>query len=338
MSIIKSFLSLVCATTSLTAATTLPQPLHEPNTPHLPSISEKPPASFTWSSVRIGGEEYIPFSALKTFYFLNTESIDGKTITLKNKRVTATFTTGAHPITINGVKMFLSEPIRLKDDQPHLSRLDLITLIEPVLRPSYIKWLHPVRTVILDPGHGGKDKGSAGLEAGYTLAVMKLAREMLVKKGYQVVLTRENDGGVPMGKRIKIINATEDAVLISLHFNAGGKTVHGMETYILSAHEKHPGLQASAALAVAVHSRCLSFANIKHGGNDFILADRGIRHAAFRLLKDSKHPAILIEAGFLTHQPEAKNIASPAYQKLLASGITRGIDVYNNSISRGMRR
>ena len=335
------FLTLLCS--HLSAAVMLP--LDNKLPPQLPMIGppvanqnqQRKGGQFVWAPIQINGKQYLSLKKVKIFYFFNNSTVDEKTVILENRMITAEFTINSQKFRFNGIHFYLSEPVRLKDGVAHVSSLDVMTLIDPVLRPTFIRNARPTRTVILDAGHGGKDKGSAGKEAKHTLAVAQLTKQMLEKKGYTVILTRSEDIGVPLEARLKQINATGNAIVISVHFNSGKKEAAGFETYVMSAREPNPFNQASVALATAVHSRILLYLNNAKYGNDFKIEDRGIRHAKFRLLKDSKHPTILIEAGFLTNRQEAQKITSDAYQQRLATSIVRGIDTYNASLGRKKR-
>jgi N-acetylmuramoyl-L-alanine amidase len=148
-----------------------------------------------------------------------------------------------------------------------------------------------------------------------TLAVAKLAKNQLEQKGFKDVLTREQEITVPLADRVKLFNGIKDAFVISLHFNSGKKEASGYETYVRSARQLHPANNASLALATAVHGRSLMFLNNAKYGNDFKINDRGIRRARFRLLKDSKHPAILIEAGFLSNKARLLKLAPKLTKK-----------------------
>ena len=283
-----------------------------------------------WHSVQISGKEYLPLKQVMEFYQLDQKTQNGKSITLENQRLTATFTLNGQAAQINGVKYFLSEPIREKHGLPHLSRLDLSTLIEPLFRPQFIQHRRPTKTIILDPGHGGKDRGAGGEEARHTLAVALTTKELLEKLGYRVVMTRVKNIGVSLKQRVQIANATEDAVMVSIHFNSGTSRAHGMETYIMSA--RQPGgnakIRASVALATAIHSRTLI------GLGKEVLNDRGIKRARFNVLSGCKHPTVIIEAGFLTHKKDAALIRTKKFQSRLARSIVRGVEIYNTSLKK----
>jgi len=289
---------------------------------------------FKWEPVQINDTSYISFQQLNEFYKLSEKERAGDKITLENQRAQIKFIIGSQEFTINGVKIFLSEPIRERDGAAHLSQLDLSSLLDPILGPTHIKNAKPFNTIILDPGHGGEDKGAANLEAQHTLAIIKKTRSLLTKKGFRVILTRTDDTNIPLEERVKIANQETHAILISLHFNSGDKSAHGMETYIISAKEPHATGASSAALATAIHSRCLLYFNNKQHGHELGIEDRGIRHAKFRLLKDSQNPAILIEAGFLTNTEETAKIQTQDYQNTLAQSLVRGIQFYRTAIKK----
>jgi N-acetylmuramoyl-L-alanine amidase len=248
---------------------------------------------------------------------------------------------------MNGVKFVFSNPVVAIGDKPFISRIDLAKLIDPVLRPSFIPNAANFRTVILDPGHGGKDPGatnSLGTEAASNLKLAARAKTMLEAKGFRVVMTRTSDRYLSLQERVDLANSVrENAVFISIHFNSGGREARGIETFTLSP----PGVShygrdliatdsqartgnehdsANIALATAVHGCLLR----RLQRNTF---DRGIKRARFNVLSGVRHPAILLEGGFMTHPYEARLIHNDAYQNALATGITEAILKYRHAIS-----
>lgn len=289
---------------------------------------------FDWAAVQINGKRYLPLEKIKEFYRADTMRRENKTTTIEDLAWSATFTEGSHVIYLNKVKFLLSEPILNKDGVPCISRLDLTTLIDPVLRPRAIKNAKPFKTVIIDAGHGGKDKGAAGLEAQETLKLAFQLRDTLKAHGLNVTLTRDADEFIPLGNRIKMANAHNNAIMLSLHYNSGNTRAHGFETYVMSARAPAANNASSIALATAVHSRCILILNNKKFGNKFEIEDRGIRRAKFNVLSGCKHPTIYLEAGFLTHKEEAARIKTPEYRKNLAKAICRGILIYKASLRK----
>jgi N-acetylmuramoyl-L-alanine amidase len=327
------FLILLCG--HLSAATISPLDKKAPPLPQTTAPDrEQGEVKFDWAPVEINGKEYVPLSKMRQFYSLDHEQVHNKDITMSNTKIKAQFTLDSQLVALNGIRIYLSEPIKTQEKKAYISKLDINSLIDPVFRPKHLLNAPPVQTVILDAGHGGSDKGSAGLESKLTLATIKQVAKLLKMKGYKVILTRNNDTTIPLEERVRIANTSPEAILISLHFNSGNKDAHGLETYVMSAREPHCANQASVALAVALHAQCMLRLNDKAFGNNFQISDRAIKHAKFRLLKDSKHPAVLIEAGFLTNKKEAAKITTEAYQKSLASAIARSVDVYNLSVKK----
>jgi N-acetylmuramoyl-L-alanine amidase len=224
--------------------------------------------------------------------------------------------------------------------------MDLAKLIDPVLRPTFIKNAGDFRTVILDPGHGGKDPGATnplGTEANYNLKTAGQVKNLLVAKGFKVVMTRQSNIYLSLQERVDFANAIrENAIFVCIHFNSGGPAARGIETFTLSP----PGVShygsdvkasdnqvrvgnehdsANIALATSVHGSILR----RLEQNTF---DRGIKHARFSVLSGVRHPAILLEGGFLTHPYEARLIENPKYQDALAKGIVDAIAKYRFAV------
>ncbi|HET7435468.1 MAG TPA: N-acetylmuramoyl-L-alanine amidase, partial [Thermoanaerobaculia bacterium] len=116
------------------------------------------------------------------------------------------------------------------------------------LRESKPAELPGIRTIVIDPGHGGKEVGAIGpggvMEKDVTLAVArKLASSLAAKTGARVVLTREDDSLVSLDQRTAIANQYHADLFLSVHMNAAVvKGAKGSETYFLS-------LEASDELA-----------------------------------------------------------------------------------------
>ena len=233
------------------------------------------------------------------------------------------------------------------DDRILMSRMDLSKLVEPVLRPAKIA-AKPVRTVVLDAGHGGFDQGAQsilGSEKDFALDVVKRTRELLLRAGFNVRLTRSADIFIPLEDRAAFANRQSNAVFVSVHFNAGAREeAGGIETYSLAPRgvpsTNNPNLSLvdfqpcmgnvrdpeNIALATAMHAALIT----RVGGSD-----RGIKRARFIVLRDSNIPGVLIEGGFLTNPQDRVRIAAPIYRQLLAQAILQGIVSYNRALNRG---
>ena len=104
-----------------------------------------------------------------------------------------------------------------------MSRTDVAKTIEPLVRPHRVPNVGKVQTVVLDPGHGGHDKGQVsryGAEKDFALDVARKLRPILQAKGLRVIMTREGDYFVPLEVRAKIANAARNSIFVSIHFNA----------------------------------------------------------------------------------------------------------------------
>ena len=297
--------------------------------------------------VKIDGRDFVSVASIKNFYGFTTISRKGNSLVMeipKKKRMSLTI--GGRECLMNEVKFVFTHPVMMSGDKACISRVDFAKLIDPVLRPRFIKNAENFGTIILDAGHGGKDAGatnSLGTEASYNLKVATMAKLMLEKRGFKVVMTRESDRYLSLQERVNLANArTENSLFISIHFNAGGSEARGIETFTLSpAGVSHYGRDtiasdyteragnehdsANVALATAVHGSVLR----KLGTNTF---DRGIKRARFSVLSGVKHPAILFEGGFMSHQREARLIHNVRYQKAIAGGIVDAIAKYRNAL------
>jgi len=300
-----------------------------------------------WDVVKISDRDYVSLESVKTFYNFTKLTRTGDAIKLENPRVEMALKVGSQECLMNGVKFEFSYPVEASGNKLVVSRIDLAKLIDPVLRPSYIQNAGDFHTVILDPGHGGKDNGATnpyGTEAAYTLMVANKAKALLQSKGFKVVMTRESDVYLTLQERVNLANAVKDSALyISIHFNSGSRAAHGIETFALSpqgvAHYGHDVKSsdfsifngnehdsANIALATAVHGSVLR----RLGENSF---DRGIKRARWSVLTGVLHPAILVECGFVTHPYEARLIENEAYQNAVAAGLLDAVVKYRFAVS-----
>jgi N-acetylmuramoyl-L-alanine amidase len=232
--------------------------------------------------------------------------------------------------------------------------------------------MRQVRTVVLDPGHGGRDPGALGpgglREKDITLRLAHALRPRLVARGFRVVLTREDDRTLSLEERTAFAEGVRGDVFISLHTNAARRrSAHGIETYYLDkSNERHSQRVAarengvppdrldelqrvvaqlrvsevsvhSARLANAVHAKVISGVRSTHGS----VKDLGVKRGPFYVLFLSNMPAILLETGFLTNRTEARRLRSEFYLDVLAEQIARALSAYrrdNGLIVAGMGR
>lgn len=205
--------------------------------------------------------------------------------------------------------------------------------VEGKIQPPYL--LAGV-TIVVDPGHGGKDPGAVGLngtqEKHINLAIGLDLADILRGAGANVVLTRTGDY-LPTGAnykeltdlqtRVKIAADKQADLFISIHNNsAGNPDAYGTETYYSS---KNPSSAGSVQLAQAVQGRVIKeLAGYNRGKYE----NRGVKDSGFVVVRDTTMPAILIELGFLTNAAEEQLLTNSEYQQKAAMGIYRGILVY----------
>ncbi len=220
----------------------------------------------------------------------------------------------------------------------------------------------PIRTVVLDPGHGGRDPGAIGKgglrEKDVTLRLAHELEARLKSRGFRVVLTRKQDRTVGLEERTAIAEAARGDVFVSLHANASRRRdLRGIEVYHLDkSYERHtvtvasrenhvprgqvnPLQRAVASLRVSEASvRSAKLAHAVHGQLMDVLrarydevADLGVKKGPFYVLYLSSMPSILVETGFLTHRDEVRRLKSSVYIDHLAEAISRGVSDYRAS-------
>jgi N-acetylmuramoyl-L-alanine amidase len=316
-----------------------------------------PHAVAQWEVKQFSGRNYVNVDGMKSFYGFNSMRRSGNEVVLENKIVIMKLRLGSQECLMNGVKFVFSYKVEEHGGRGWISQIDLSKLVDPVLRPNYIANAGDFRTVIIDPGHGGKDPGatnSLGTEAFYNLDVAQRLKKMLTSRGFKVLMTRDSNRYLTLQERVNFANrVTENAIFISIHHNSGGSAARGLETFTLSpigvAHYGR-GLNSSdfqmrtgnshdsanVALATAVHGTMLNLVNKE---KNYTL-DRGIKRARFSVLTGVKHPSILVECGFLSHPYEARLVHTEAYRKIVADSIGLAVLKYRGAVTRkpGPRR
>ena len=226
--------------------------------------------------------------------------------------------------------------------------------LKPVDQPG-------IRTIVIDPGHGGKEVGAVGpgglMEKDATLNLCrKLAAALESKLRARVILTRSDDSVVPLDQRTSIANQYKADLFLSVHMNAAiVKGAHGAETYFLS-------LEASDELAkkaAEVENAAAKAATSQNPASDLklILWDlaqqeylnessklaqdiqdemnritgvqsRGVKQAPFRVLVGATMPAALVEVAFISNPEEEARINNDAFQKTVVDALTTAVERY----------
>ncbi len=260
----------------------------------------------------------------------------------------------------------LDDPYRLVIDV-YSSRDALVHKPEKNQKKKYDdfqKQFNAVKTVVIDPGHGGKDPGAVGprglQEKDITLQVGKKLGKILKKEhGMNVVYTRKKDVFVPLNSRTHIANSHKADLFISVHVNSSRKrNTRGIETYFLN------WTNDREAMRVAARENKISVKKMKKIQNEtqFILADLarknkneesmrlahsvqnsmittlnkqygkienlGVKYALFYVLVGAQMPSILVEVSFISNKVEEKRLSTEAYKNKIAEAIAGGINAY----------
>src|SRR5207249_7468604 len=150
-------------------------------------------------------------------------SASGEKVELETVKNPLEFVSGSREVVINGARSWLCFPVIEHDGKYLVSRTDVAKTIEPLVRPHRVSNVGRVQTVVLDPGHGGYDRGQVsryGYEKDFALDVARKLRPLLQAKGLRVIMTRECDDLVPLEVRAQIANAARNSIFASIHFNA----------------------------------------------------------------------------------------------------------------------
>lgn len=230
-------------------------------------------------------------------------------------------------------------------------------------------------TIVIDPGHGGKDPGAIGLhdvqEKDVTLSVSLKLRDEIRRRmpGVTVVMTRSDDRFIELYRRGQIANEREGRLFISVHCNSMPEKPHaasGFECYIL-----RPGKSEDAARVLAAENSAVRFESDKAKYEEmsaesaivasmaqsaFIryseevagairramrgkigIPDRGVHQAGFYVLVGASMPSVLIELGYLSNEKDVKVLKSTSGQKKIAKAIFEGIRAYEKVYSASLR-
>lgn len=296
-----------------------------------------------WDIVRYRDRDYVKAADLAAFYKFDKNEA-GPEITFSSPTINMRAVADSDQLVINGIAFLLSHPVKRVNGDAVVSRIDLCKLIDPVLRPAYIGAAEDFHTVVIDPGHGGRDSGSPGIvtnEKVYTLDLSKKLFRQLILRGFKVRFTRVDDEYVTLRERVRRANEVPRAIFVSLHFNAHpDRQPHGLETYAItppgarSSGDTNPEQETwlgnlrdaeSIALATAIHASALEATSA---------SDRGVRRARFHVLKGLTMPGVLFEGGYITNPVEGGNIDKDAYRGLMANAIADGIDKFRLALRR----
>jgi len=308
-----------------------------------------PVRAFDWETATSNGREYVTLHSFCVFYNFSYAAPSGndRFVTHNPEGHSVSFKIGSPDLYLDNVHYVMSFPIEGGDHDWLVSRMDVIKLFEPVLRPTEISGRHAIRGVVIDAGHGGSDNGAGsrfGNEKTYTLDTAYRLDAILRSAGLKTVFTRRTDTFVDLYERAHIASLYPDYCFVSIHYNSAMEEARGLETYCLSPRgaastssayltrgdiQKLPGNDydtQNILLASLVHSEI-----IRLNPGD-ATADRGVKRARFVVIKANTIPAILVEGGFVSNHMEAARVNRPDYRQNLAQAIARGVIRFVNAM------
>jgi len=225
--------------------------------------------------------------------------------------------------------------------------------------------------VVIDPGHGGDDRGAVGptglAEKDVTLDIARRLKERIqAKMDAEVILTRDSDATMALDDRTAIANHERADLFVCIHANASRRgNARGAETYFLSYQATDDDSRAVAALenntlgleagvqkdgnlemilwdlaqsAFLKESSVLAEI-VQDNLNDALdIANRGIKQAPFRVLMGATMPAVLIEVAFITNPEEEKRLRDAAFKDRLSDAILASIQRFHEKYVRARAR
>lgn len=329
------------------------------------------PTKQNTSVYNINGVTYVPLIAL-----CEQRGVNFAYDTLTK---TATLTRQAHKI-----NLMTGESIMFVDGAPrHLKyRVDTYngTIVVPkgfieqvmdsvfadtgVMPDKTVSYVRDIKTIVVDPGHGGYDPGAIGKtglkEKNVNLDVANRLVKILRDEGYKVIMTRSHDDFVPLEKRVEIANNAKANLFISIHSNANTmKDKNGFEVYHVSTEVsdlRRAKLSVDSAVldldrasyeqmtsnlktilwdmiytASRAESVGLAQSICRAVNNDLSVNVIGVKEAAFQVLKGAHMPAVLIEIGFVSNEKEEHKLRNTYYRQQITDAIARGIKNYAHS-------
>jgi N-acetylmuramoyl-L-alanine amidase len=194
--------------------------------------------------------------------------------------------------------------------------------------------------VVLDPGHGGQDSGTMKggmLEKDLALDVAHRVERFLQIQGVATLLTRTDDTFVSLADRAALANAQRNCVFISIHFDdAARAAATGVETYY-AAHQTSnatrvaswfPFFQRTSVESANVESQSLAAFIQEALVTRTQAVNRGTTPQQFFVIANVRHPAVLVEGGFLTNADEMNKLATGDYREQIAAALSDGVMRY----------
>ncbi|SFT15231.1 N-acetylmuramoyl-L-alanine amidase [Paenibacillus sp. BC26] len=170
------------------------------------------------------------------------------------------------------------------------------------------------KTIVLDPGHGGKDVGSTGgagtYEKDVTLLTALKVKEKLAGQGATVVMTRDSDTTISLKGRTQVAQTENADMFISIHFDAfQTRDVYGMTTYYNKPDDRK--------IAENIHEQLFK--------QDMHTKDRGVQFGDYHVIRENAKPAVLLELGYISNKNEEARMKTEPFQEQVSTAIANGV-------------
>lgn len=268
-------------------------------------------------------------------------------------------------------KVVEAAPVVTEPAKPAETKPATPVVVKPKAPKQEIAGTREVRTIVIDPGHGGKDPGASGKrsqEKDIVLAVAKLLRKNLADEGFNVKLTRSKDVFIELGQRANLANQWDGDLFISLHCNAidaseeRKRIIQGYQFYVLRAPESEEDKAiARRENAVAtlygeknakdelsplewfkLEARLEQYKQTSYLFTEKLLdsfeggkikrMNTGVGGAGFMVLVGAMMPAVLIELGFISNEEDENYMITKVGQQDLADRIAEAVSKYKDAV------
>lgn len=324
-----------------------------------------PDAALYHETLVFNNVQYVPLLRFCNYYELDWDwDLVSQRIEIKRGGKTVTLMPDSSRALVNEKAIRLDHPVEYKDGTAYIPAQSALFLSEKVFglekaRVVPVKGMYQIKTVVIDPGHGGKNWGARSRcgtkEKNIVLDISKRLKRYLEKKGLKVFLTRNKDVFIPLKKRTAFANNKKADLFISVHANASRySSARGLEVFYLSE-----ATDDTARALAAAENASLKFEEVSSPTEyDLMLSEyrresrelacyicnvtadrlgmrkRGVKGARFVVLKGAMMPAVLAEVGFLTNWQEASKLKKSSFRDKVASAISCSILAYKREYER----
>ncbi len=282
-------------------------------------------------------------------YGFSSYDVRGKQITLQGRFNMLDMEGDSRRASFNHVDFWLSGPPVRSWARWTILQIDVDKMLMPLLNPPNAVKGKGYGVIVLDPGHGGEDKGANDMRRGIeekriTLELANAVRDILRYYDFDVRLTRRHDDNMELDERCQYATRMGADVFVSIHLNSTDNSEpSGIETHILPP----AGCPITANTRVTARDR-VAYPGNRHDGANMVLGymlqksllkytcaeDRGVRRSRFYVIKCAPCPAALVECGFISNRKEREKLMDPKYRDRMAKALAEGIIAYLNTVKR----